>query len=424
MTRDLSSPRPVGDKRPSASSTTEHAGTFHPMNPASFVWFLSSVDRRRSRARRDFTRLGRTSQLLWAGEDSRGRGLATWLVGNSEADRPFDRRRSWKRLLDIDPGPAGGVLFLFSSTLAGPRHADVARMREALAARRWELRFGTDARPIDIAWVARDPLVHPLLRDIRSRWKVEIHPASESPSGEMARLHPHGWIDGDTFRIGLTFDPKPHDLGHELMHLILHEQGYPDAVPFADGAPARHDQIMLLLCGLLDVEVDRRLAERGFGIVDDAVEHARHAVKDELPPNLTELDHTFIGFARLRDIPEGDVRRRYICWAKRTHRESFAIAVELDKLLPRELSPEDVAMAILLVADRFCIDPGFMPAPVTVSGRRDIPAWSERIRARAREVGAPTAPIDRLTTEWVTRPIEDDDWPVRISARRRRQRAG
>jgi hypothetical protein len=424
MAGNSSSSTPIVEELSAAGQASGRARGFHPMDPASFVWFLSSVDRRRSLARRDFTRLGRASQLLWAGEDSRGRGLATWLVGNSEADRPFDRRRSWKRLLDIDPGPAGGVLFLFSSTLAGPRHADVARMREALAARRWELRFGTDARPIDIAWVARDPLVRPLMRDIRRRWKVEIHPASESPSGEMSRLHPHGWIDGEFFRIGLTFDPKPHDLGHELMHLLLYEQGYPDAVPFADGTPARRDQIMLLLCGLLDVEVDRRLAERGFGIVEEAVEHARHAINDELPPNLTELDHTFMGLARLRDLPEDDLRRRYIRWAKQAHRESFAIAVELDRLLPRTLSPEDIATAILVVADRFGIDPGFMPAPATVSGRGDVPTWSERIRAKARAVGAPTAPIDRLTTEWETRPIDDNDWPVRLPSKRYRQRAG
>src|ERR1035437_7908448 len=128
MAENSSSSTPIVEELSPAGQASERARGFHPMDPASFVWFLSSVDRRRSLARRDFTKLGRASQLLWAGEDSRGRGLATWLVGDSEADCPFDRRRSWKRLLDIDPGPAGGVLFLFPPTLAGPRHADVARM--------------------------------------------------------------------------------------------------------------------------------------------------------------------------------------------------------------------------------------------------------------------------------------------------------
>jgi hypothetical protein len=400
----------------SDSSARGPARGFHPLNPASFVWFLSAVDRRRTRLRQpEFVKLGRSSQLVWVGQDTKGRRLAMWLVGDAEADRRFDSRPSWKRLLTADPGPAGGVLFLFSSTFAGPRNSDARRMRDALAANHWDVRFGTDARPADIAWVARDPLVRPLLRDIRRRWKVEIHPASESPSGEMAPLHPHGWIDGDTFRIGLTFDPKPHHLGHELMHLLLYEQGYPDAVPFADGAPVVRDQVMTLLCGLLDVEVDRRLAERGFEIVADSIDYAEHAMKDELRHDLTELDHALIGFGRLRSLPEGGVRRRYARWAKRVHTSSFAVSADLDAFLPGQLSPEDITVAILLVADRFGIDPGFMPAPVSVRSRAEVGSWSERVCARAAWIGAPSGGIARRVAEWSTRPIDDDDWPVPLA---------
>jgi hypothetical protein len=389
---------------------------FHPMNPVSFMRFLSSVDRRRKRANHEFVKLGRNSSLLWVGEDSGGRRLAMWHVENREEDMAFSRRRSWRRLLEVDPGPAGGVLFLLSSTLAGPRHTHVGQMREALTAKGWEVRFGTDATPEDIVWVTRDPLIRPLFRDIKRRWKVEIHPASESPRSEMARLHPHGWIDGETFRIGLTFDPEPHVLGHELMHLLLYEQGYPDAVPFTKAALIMRDEVLTLLCGFLDVEVDRRLAELGFDLETDAIEHAQHAVKDELPPNLVELDHALLAFARLRNLPEGAARRRFVRWARRSHREAFAVATDLDRMLPKTLSPEDVTEGILAVADRFGIDPGFMPAPVTVHGRADIPVWCAQVRARAGELNAPAEAIDRLTAEWMVRPISKDNWPVQLPA--------
>jgi len=388
--------------------------TFHPMDPASFMRFLWSCDRRRTRAPHGFLKLSRNSSLLWAGEDSRGRRLAMWHVGTREQDLVFSRRRSWSRLLEVDPGPAGGVLFSLSATLAGPRPADVSHMREALSGRGWEVRFGTDARPEDIAWVTRDPLIRPILRDIKRRWKVEIHPASESPAFEMARLHPHGWIDGDTFRIGLTSDPQPHVLGHELMHLLLYEQGYPDSVPFRDGAVLARDQISILLCGLLDVEVDRRLGELGFDVETDAVEHAEHAIKGELPPNLTELDHALLGFARLRNLPDGELRTSFIRWAEETHGEAFSIGKHLDHLLPTEMSPEDVTVGILMVADGFAIDPGFMPAPVTVRSHKDVPGWSDHIRSYARQLNGPVAAVDRLTDGWASRPIRKDDWPVQL----------
>jgi hypothetical protein len=285
-------------------------------------------------------------------------------------------------------------------------------MRDALSARGWEVRFGTDARPEEIAWVTRDPLIRLILRDIKRRWRIEIHPASKSPAFEMARLHPHGWIDGDTFRIGLTSDPQPHVLGHELMHLLLYERGYPDSVPFRDGEVLARDQISILLCGLLDIEVDRQLGALGFDVETDAIEHAKHAIEGELPPNLTPLDHALLGFARLRSLPDGELRTDFIRWAEQTHGGAFSIAKQLDRVLPTSLSPEDVTVGILMVADGLGIDPGFMPAPMTIRSREDVPGWRDHIRSCARQLNAPVAAVDQLTDGWATRPIRKDDWPV------------
>ncbi len=233
------------------------SGRHHPFPIWSMRRLLERVDHRRT-ADLGMRRLGRHGSLVAAGHDSRGRLLGVYLIHHAEADLRFDRRRSWRHLLALDTEEAGGVVLLPSATLAGPSPADVSAMRDALGEHGWELVVGTDAGPEQIRRVRRDPRVRELWRQVGRRRRIEVHPASESPPNVGTLISHHAWTENGGVHIGLCADPDPEDLGHELMHIVLADEGYPNALRFVG---CEEVDTIMPLCGILDVEVDRRLRQ-------------------------------------------------------------------------------------------------------------------------------------------------------------------
>jgi hypothetical protein len=392
---------------------------WHPAPMWSPMRLIRRVDRRR-RTSFEARRLGRYGSLLTLGHDSRGRRLAVYMVDEAEQDLRFDKRRSWRHLRAVDPGPAGGEVMILSASLAGPDADDLDAMRRAMASLGWALAIGTDASPEEIRWVRRDPAVRELWNLVRrTRPHIEVHPASEGPASMRVLLHPHAWTTKGSVHIGLTAEAHPEDLGHELMHVVIADEGYPNAIRFADAGDV---DTMVPLCGILDVEVDRRLRELGMTI-RDTVEDAEAMMEGDPSDRRWSIhEASMILLGRLRAIP-ADLRPRFEAWASEALPEALPPALTLDRMLPPALDPLDVAVGVLLAGSLTGSPIGFMPAPWTVDSSERVPAWQAAVSERAATLDAAEHTKPAIVS-WTVRPMKDEDWIEHAGPATTRQEGG
>ncbi len=113
-------------------------------------------------------------------------------------------------------------------------------------------------------------------------------------------------------------------------------------------------------------------------------------------------------FGRLRRLPPNE-RYWFEDWARSRLPEPTKVALELDRLLPRELAPVDIALGVLVAATRLEVDLGFMIAPFQVDGPAKVPAWQSDVLTRADEIGV-RAFVAREVASWSTRAIVQEDW--------------
>lgn len=235
--------------------------------------------------------------------------------------------------------------------------------------------------------------------------RIEVHPASEGPPSERALVQPHAWTTRVWVHIGLTADPDPENIGHELMHVVLAGEGYPNALRFVG---SENEDTMVPLCGVLDVEVDRRLAELGMPFAD-TVEDAEAMMKlDVAPPHWTTLHAAHILLGRLRRIPS-DMRPAFEAWASRVLPAALPTAIELDRRLPEALSLLDVTIGVILAAAMLDVALGFMPAHSNVDAPEKVKAWQMAVRAHAATLGVADV-IEPMLATWTERAILEEDW--------------
>jgi hypothetical protein len=229
-------------------------------------------------------------------------------------------------------------------------------------------------------------------------------------------LHPHAWTTSTSVHIGLTAEPKPEDLAHELMHVVLADRGYPNALRFSE---FERVETMVGLCGILDLEVDRSLRVMGMTFRDTADEAQAMMDADLDRRHWSPGDAAMILLGRLRAISQSDVKSRFEVWARDALPEAFAVATRLDEALPPALDPEAVAVGVVLAGELLAAPIQFIPAPWSVHSPEQLPGWLARVRARAVGLGVGET-VEPSLTQWLNHQIVQEDWsePIKPSGTR------
>lgn len=312
-----------------------------------------------------------------------GRKWLAWIIGESDQMIPFDERSTWPTLLDELRQERRPVVVLSTPLLAGPGSSDARRLKQAVGDRGAELRFASDPQPGEIKSLLRIPAIRQLMAGVRRTHVVEVVALSETPL--LLGSGPQAISYDDRVVIGLPKGASADDLAHELCHIELEVEGFP-VVQVRDDVDER-DQRRIpigLLCAVLDVEVDRRVAAVGLDPTASTDAHAREEIRKG---TVVDIDQCFF---RLRTLVAPDLREAWLDHLRDTAPANLQAAQRISDALPRDLDPVDFAIAVLALAGASPDTVSLTVAPKRVLDGDDqegLAEWLARVQDRSREVG-------------------------------------